>query len=95
MKITAVESLYWEAVPRVLTVRIHTDTGLIGLGETADKIPGSRGALHGTLAPQLLGRDPLEIEGIWQDLADNILYHGFAGAEMRALCQRLISRCGT
>jgi L-alanine-DL-glutamate epimerase-like enolase superfamily enzyme len=69
----------------VLTVRVHTDTGLIGLGETVDKIPGSRGALHGTLAPQLLGRDPLDIEGIWQDLANSILYHGFAGAEMRAL----------
>ena len=85
MKITAIESLYWQAVPRVLTVRVHTDTGLIGLGETVDKIPGSRGALHGTLAPLLLGRDPLDIEGVWQDMANTILYHGFAGAEMRAL----------
>jgi L-alanine-DL-glutamate epimerase-like enolase superfamily enzyme len=85
MEITAVESLYWHAYPRVLTVRIHTDTGLIGLGETVDKIPGSRGALHGTLAPLLLGRNPLDIEGLWQSVANNILYHGFAGAEMRAL----------
>jgi galactonate dehydratase len=85
MKITAIESLVWQAMPRVLTVRIHTDSGLVGLGETVDKVPGSRGALHGTLAPLLLGRDPLDIEGIWQDLADTILYHGFAGAEMRAL----------
>jgi L-alanine-DL-glutamate epimerase-like enolase superfamily enzyme len=85
MRITAIESLYWRAYPRVLTVRLHTDTGLIGLGETVDKIPGSRGALHGTLAPLLLGRDPLDIEGLWQTVANNILYHGFAGAEMRAL----------
>ncbi len=85
MQITAIESLYWQAYPRVLTVRVHTDSGLVGLGETVDKIPGSRGALHGTLAPLLLGRDPLDIEHIWQDLADIILYHGFAGAEMRAL----------
>jgi len=85
MKITAIESLYWRAYPRLLVVRVHTDEGLIGLGETVDKIPGSRGALHGTLAPLLLGRDPLDIEGIWQDLTDVILYHGFAGAEMRAL----------
>lgn len=85
MKIIAVESLYWQAYPRVLTVRIHTDTGLVGLGETVDKVPGSRGALHGTLAPLLLDKDPLDIEGIWQRVADNILYHGFAGAEMRAL----------
>ncbi len=85
MKITAVESLVWQSMPRVMTVRVHTDSGLIGLGETVDKIPGSRGALHGTLAPLLLGRDPLDIEQIWQDLTDTILYHGFAGAEMRAL----------
>lgn len=85
MQITAIESLYWHACPRILTVLIHTDTGLVGLGETVDKIPGSRGALHGTLAPLLLGRDPLDIEGLWQSAADNILYHGFAGAEMRAL----------
>ncbi len=85
MKITAVESLHWQAYPRVLMVQLHTDSGLVGLGETVDKVPGSRGALHGTLAPLLLGRDPLDIEGLWQDLADTILYHGFAGAEMRAL----------
>ncbi len=85
MRITAVESLYWRKIPRVLTVRIHTDTGLSGLGETVDKIPGSRGALHGTLAPLLLGKDPLDIEGVWQSLANTIMYHGFAGAEMRAL----------
>jgi galactonate dehydratase len=85
MKITAVESLYWRAYPRVLTVRIHTDTGWVGLGETVDKIPGSRGALHGTVAPLILDRDPLDIEGLWQAVADSILYHGFAGAEMRAL----------
>lgn len=85
MKITAVESLYWRAFPRVLTVRVHTDAGLIGLGETVDKVPGSRGALHGTVAPLILGQDPLDIEGLWQKVADSILYHGFAGAEMRAL----------
>lgn len=85
MKITAIESLYWQAYPRVLYVRVHTDTGLIGLGETVDKIPGSRGALHGTLAPLLLGQDPLDIEGLWHTAANSIFYHGFAGAEMRAL----------
>jgi len=85
MRITAIESLVWQAYPRLLTVRVHTDTGLVGLGETVDKVPGSRGALHGTVAPLLLGRDPLDIEGLWQAVADSILYHGFAGAEMRAL----------
>jgi L-alanine-DL-glutamate epimerase-like enolase superfamily enzyme len=85
MKITAIESLQWAEYPRLMVVRVHTDTGLIGLGETVDKIPGSKGALHGTLAPLVLGQDPLDIEGVWRFVMDNIMYHGYAGAETRAL----------
>ena len=59
MKITAIESLQWKAYPRLLTVRVHTDSGIIGLGETVDKIPGAKAALHGTIAPLVLGQDPL------------------------------------
>ena len=84
MRFDTVESLFWRKIPRVLTVRIHTDSGSTGFGETVDKIPGSRGALHGTLSPLLLGQDPLDIEGVWQLLAYTIIHHGFAGAEMRA-----------
>jgi len=85
MKITAIESLQWAEYPRLLVVRVHTDEGIIGLGETVDKVHGSKGALHGTLAPLLLGQDPLDIEGLWRFVMDNIMYHGYAGAETRAL----------
>lgn len=85
MKITAIETLQWRAYPRLLTVRVHTDSGLVGLGETVDKIPGAKAALHGTIAPLALGQDPLDIEGLWRFVMDNIMYHGFAGAETRAL----------
>lgn len=85
MKITAVESLQWAEYPRLLVVRVHTDEGLIGVGETVDKVHGSKGALHGTIAPLVLGQDALDIEGIWRFVFDNIMYHGYAGAELRAL----------
>jgi L-alanine-DL-glutamate epimerase-like enolase superfamily enzyme len=85
MKITAIESLQWTEYPRLMVVRVHTDTGIIGLGETVDKIPGSKGALHGTIAPLVLGQNPLDIEGVWRFVFDNIMYHGYAGAELRAL----------
>jgi L-alanine-DL-glutamate epimerase-like enolase superfamily enzyme len=85
MKITAIESLQWAEYPRLLVVRVHTDEGIIGLGETVDKVHGAKGALHGTLAPLLLGQNPLDIEGLWRFVMDNIMYHGYAGAETRAL----------
>ena len=85
MRITAIESLHWTEFPRLLVVRVHTDTGLTGLGETVDKIPGTRAALHGTLAPLLLGQEALDIEGLWRFAMDNLMYHGYAGAETRAL----------
>ena len=85
MKITAIETLQWKAYPRLLVVRVHTDSGIIGLGETVDKVPGAKAALHGTIAPLVLGQDPLDIEGLWRFVMDNIMYHGYAGAETRAL----------
>lgn len=85
MKITAIESLQWKTYPRLLIVRVHTDEGITGLGETVDKVPGALGALHGTIAPLVLGQDPLDIEGVWRFVMDNIMYHGYAGAETRAL----------
>lgn len=85
MKITAIESLQWAEYPRLLVVRVHTDDGIVGLGETVDKVPGAKGALHGTVAPLMLGQDPLDIEGLWRFVMDNIMYHGYAGAELRAL----------
>jgi galactonate dehydratase len=85
MKIIAIESLQWAEYPRLMVVRVHTDSGIIGLGETVDKIPGAKGALHGTIAPLVLGQDALDIEGVWRFVMDNIMYHGYAGAETRAL----------
>ncbi|MFZ4825908.1 MAG: mandelate racemase/muconate lactonizing enzyme family protein [Phototrophicaceae bacterium] len=85
MKITAIETLQWEHLPRIIVVRVHTDVGIIGLGESVDKVHGTKGAIHGTLAPLLLGQDPLDIEGLWRFAMDNIMYHGYAGAETRAL----------
>lgn len=85
MKITALETLQWQAYPRLIALRVHTDRGIIGLGETVDKIPAAKAAIHGTLAPLVLGQDPLDIEGLWRFVMDNIMYHGYAGAETRAL----------
>jgi len=48
-------------------VRVYTDQGLTGTGETLDTI-GAEDIINRHVGPGLVGRDPLDIEGIWFDL---------------------------
>jgi L-alanine-DL-glutamate epimerase-like enolase superfamily enzyme len=92
MRITAVETLHYSTgvvvhAGRVgwLWVRIHTDEGVIGLGETYPSGEGERAIVEKHLAPLLIGKDPRDIERLWQDMFVAIAYSGWAGAEMRAI----------
>lgn len=68
-----------------LWVRLHTDTGLTGLGESYPHPGSEKAVILDRYAPLLIGRDPLAVERIWQDLFLAVSYSGWAGAEMRAL----------
>ena len=48
-------------------VRVYTDQGLTGTGETLDTI-GAEDIINKFLGPGLVGRDPLDIESIYFDL---------------------------
>jgi galactonate dehydratase len=48
-------------------VRVYTDQGLTGTGETLDTI-GAEDIINKFLGPGLVGRDPLEIESIYFDM---------------------------
>ena len=92
MKITRVETIRLSRGIRVhagaigwLWVRIHTDAGLAGLGETYPHPASEQAVIIDRLAPKLIGQDPLAIEKIWADLFLEVSYSGWAGAEMRAL----------
>jgi L-alanine-DL-glutamate epimerase-like enolase superfamily enzyme len=92
MKITSIETLYLSKGITVhagpiqwLWVRIHTDNGLIGLGETYPHPPAESAIIHHALVPVLIGRDPLSIDRLWADMFQAISYSGWAGAEMRAI----------
>ena len=84
MKITAVETLRTEEFANVLWVRIHTDAGLVGLGETFYGAGAVAAHIHDTLAGRLLGRDPLRIEAINRDLVNLPMAQSSTGAEYRA-----------
>ena len=76
MKITAMETIRLDEFPNVLWVRLHTDEGFTGLGETFFGARAVEAWLHETAAMTVLGRDPLAIERIGRDLTP---YIGFAG----------------
>ena len=92
MRITAIETIRLSrgitvhaGVIRWLWVRVHTDAGLAGLGETYPHPDAEAAIIHNALATVLLGRDPLEIDSLWSDMFQAISYSGWAGAEMRAI----------
>jgi galactonate dehydratase len=85
LKIISIETLQVPEHPHLLWVQIHTDQGVTGLGETFPRPSSSRRIIHDLFADMLIGRNPLEIEKIYTDIFQAIHYHGYAGAEMRAL----------
>jgi galactonate dehydratase len=82
MKITKLESVRVEEFPNLLWLRVHSDEGLVGLGETFLMPRTVETYLHEAAAPKVLGRDPLAIDRLAKDLVG---YLGFrsTGAEMR------------
>lgn len=101
MKITRIETIWFEALPHTvwekdhsasrqalpnnLWVRIYTDEGLVGLGETYYLPRAVSAIIHDVFAKLLINRDPRDIENHWNNLFSLVNFCGFAGAEMRAI----------
>ena len=91
MKITRIETVYWKSReaapfwPHWVWVRVHTDTGHAGLGETYPRNEAEAAVIHSGAARMLLGRDPRDIERIWSDLYNAFDFQVTGGAEMRVL----------
>jgi L-alanine-DL-glutamate epimerase-like enolase superfamily enzyme len=66
-------------------VRLHTDTGIIGTGETYPNINGEQGALKDMATRFLLGKDPRDIDGIWQSIYQYSSMRNAGGSDMRIL----------
>ena len=83
MKVTAVETILVEEFPNLTWVQVHTDEGLVGLGETFFGAPAVAAQIHDFIAPYLIGMNPLQIERHHKKLLP-YAGRGGSGVEMRA-----------
>ena len=83
MKINRLETLRLGEFPNLVWLRVHTDQGLAGLGETSYAAQSVEAYLHEYVAPRVLGRDPLEIEALTRSLTGYLGWRG-SGVETRA-----------
>ena len=84
MKITALETLRTEEFSNVLWIRVHTDSGTIGLGETFYGAGAVEAHIHETLADRLIGRNPLHIEALNKEMVNLPMAQSSTGVEYRA-----------
>src|SRR5215216_6517140 len=62
MNVTKLETIRLDEFPNLVWVHVHTDEGLVGLGETFFGAQAVEAYLHETVAPYLIGKDPLHID---------------------------------
>jgi L-alanine-DL-glutamate epimerase-like enolase superfamily enzyme len=85
VKIAKLETVWIDAQPYNLWLRIHADDGLIGLGETFYAPRAVAAIIHDVLANLLIGQSAFDIERLWAEMFATVNFFGFAGAEMRAM----------
>lgn len=84
MKITKIETTRVKAHANLLWVEIHTDEGLIGLGETFRGAEAVESYIHSIIAPMLLGQEALNVERHNRMLLRGYLGFNGSGVETRA-----------
>jgi galactonate dehydratase len=62
VKVTKIETVRLDEFSNIIWVRVHTDEGIVGLGETFFGAQAVEAYLHETVAPYLIGKDPLQID---------------------------------
>ena len=82
MKITAVETVRLGEFPNLVWIRLRTDEGLTGLGETFMGAAAVEAYIQESAAPKLIGRDPIQIEAINKSLINYLGWRG-TGVETR------------
>jgi L-alanine-DL-glutamate epimerase-like enolase superfamily enzyme len=86
VRITAIETVIpAEFMSSLLLLRVHTDAGVLGAGETYYAPHAVAALIHNWMAHRLLGADALAIESHWRFFYERFANFGVRGAELRAI----------
>ncbi|MEE2708482.1 MAG: mandelate racemase/muconate lactonizing enzyme family protein [Gemmatimonadota bacterium] len=86
IKITRIETaLPQHVMPGLLAVRVYTDAGYVGCGETYYAPHAVAAMIHDWISRRLLGADALQIEGHFRFLYERAANFGARGTELRAI----------
>lgn len=86
VRIIAIEtSIPDDIMPGLMLLRIHSEGGWIGHGETYYAPHAVAAMVHDWMARRLLGGDALAIESHWRFLYERAANFGVRGAELRAI----------
>jgi galactonate dehydratase len=80
LKITDVRTAYVMAHGPQLHVQVHTDQGLVGQGEATDAAIGG-GALIRSWTNFLKGKDPLNVDALWEAIRTRGIFAGAQGGQ--------------
>jgi L-alanine-DL-glutamate epimerase-like enolase superfamily enzyme len=83
MRIVAVETIELAEFPFLFWLRLHTDDGIVGTGETFFAPAPVTAYIHGNVASYLLGKDPRDIELHDRRLGSVYVGARDSGAEVR------------
>jgi L-alanine-DL-glutamate epimerase-like enolase superfamily enzyme len=84
VKISAIETIRLPGRPNLLLCQVHTDEGLIGLGETSRGALAVEAQIHDLVAPYLLGKDPRDIARHHKALMASYLGFHSSSTEVRS-----------
>lgn len=82
MRISKIETIRVNERPNLLWLHVHTDEGITGLGETFFGAGAVEAYIHETLAPLVIGEDPLRIEHLARKVEGYLGWRS-TGAEAR------------
>lgn len=88
MPVAMADAIHYMPARPTLLVQVHTDAGIVGLGEAAAYggfLESTEAIIIGELRSTILGKDPFMVERLWSEMATRAHQRGRRGMLMMAI----------